>query len=159
MLAVRGMHHHLKGWKLVCSRRYYAKNEESIKHLSPEDNAAAKRAAAAKALAQTNNPAVLKAVESVIKGMQASIFGCELCVRVMHAVVCPQRTPSRVKSVKPCAPSHTLRAWLQNESGKQVCQLQSGVLFTKSMWHVGLGDMFGMSKKAAKPHAKGDSDK
>lgn len=90
MLAVRGMQHHLKGWKLVCNRRYYAKKGEGIKHLSPEDNAGAKRAAAAKALAQTSNPAVLKTVESVIKGMRTRLLAesdvCALCT--------PWSTPS-----------------------------------------------------------------
>lgn len=77
----------------------------------------------------------------------------------MYAVVNPKRTSSRMKLVKPCASSHTLRAWLLNATFQQICQLQSGLLLTRFMWHVGLGDIFGMSKKAAKPHTTGNSDK
>mmetsp|Transcript_1044 Transcript_1044/g.3183 ORF Transcript_1044/g.3183 Transcript_1044/m.3183 type:complete len:135 (+) Transcript_1044:1359-1763(+) len=71
MLALRGKPHHLQTCRAIYSHRFYAAAEaakDEKEPLTEEEKSAKARHTAAQALAQTNNPVVLKAVESVMKG-------------------------------------------------------------------------------------------
>mmetsp|Transcript_1045 Transcript_1045/g.3191 ORF Transcript_1045/g.3191 Transcript_1045/m.3191 type:complete len:101 (+) Transcript_1045:1359-1661(+) len=77
MLALRGKPHHLQTCRAIYSHRFYAAAEaakDEKEPLTEEEKSAKARHTAAQALAQTNNPVVLKAVESVMKGIQ-DMFG------------------------------------------------------------------------------------
>lgn len=71
VLALRGKPHHLQTCRAIYSYRFYAAADaakDGKEPLTDEEKAAKARHTAAQALAQTNNPVVLKAVESVMKG-------------------------------------------------------------------------------------------